>query len=458
MTALATDLRHLLTGEIQDDPETLSRYELDYGQLLRRQPAAVIWPDGAADVAAAVRYAAARGIPVSPRGTGHSLRGQSANDGGLILDLTRLDHLTVDPAAREFRCDPGVRWRTVVATAGPHRLVPPVLTGYPHVTVAGTHSAGGWGDASFRYGAQVDNCTALEVVTGTGERLRCTAEHNAELFGHVLGGMGQFAVITAIEHRLREFRPLDRTYHLDYPDVASLLADCRTLVAADSPVDSLECRLDTGPDRSWRYRALVTIEADSARELPDHSPVPDLIGRLDQIVDLPTARTLSRPDATEVAARPGIAQPWMVAFLPWSRAQAFVELCLRRLPPNLLGGRGGTVRLWPAHRKVTNTPMLRVPDSEPEMVMVGIFPSVPTSQLPAALAIISRVSDLALESGGTRHLATWVHLDRPRWRLHFGEHWTRVNELKRTYDPAGVLNPGFVDYEPKAVEAATAED
>ena len=449
--ALAADLRRLLTGPVSDDPATLARNETDYGQVLRRYPAVVVRPEGPGDVAATLRYAAARGIPVSPRGTGHSLRGQSTNDGGVVLDLTGLDRLRVDPGATVFRCGPGVRWRTVLAETSRYRRTPPALTGYPHVTVGGTHSAGGWGEGSFRYGAQVDNCTGIEVVTGTGERLWCDPGHHPELFGNVLGGMGQLAVITEVAHRLREFQPVARTYPLSYDEPDGLLADLRRMVAAGSPLHSLECTGEPGPDGTWHYRVLATIEAETP---PKDCPVTDLVGRRGQPFDQPTAQFLARPQARETPAGPGVAQPWVVAFLPWSRVGRYLEF-LHRLPGALLAGVESPVRLWPARREVTATPMFRVPDSEPDMVMVALFPCVRAAALPAALALFSRVSDVALELGGTRHLATWVHLDLPRWRLHFGSHWPAVNELKRRYDPAGILNPGFIEYEP--ITAGTAQ-
>ena len=444
--ALTADLSRLLTGRVSDDPAVLATHETDYGRIVHRRPAVVVQPDGAADVAATLRYAATHGVPVSPRGTGHSLRGQSTNDGGVVLDLTGLDHLSVDAGARLFRCGPGARWRTVVAAAARHGLAPPVLTSYPHVTVGGTHSAGSWGESSFRHGAQVDNCAALEVVTGAGERLRCDPETEPELFGHVLGGMGQFAVITEVEHRLREYHPIARTYPLRYETIEEMLADLRRLVAPGSTLSSLESTVEAAPGGTWRHRVLATLEIDDAGSAPPRCPVAGLLGRQGPPADQPAATFLARPQAGEVPPVPGVAQPWVVAFLPWSRARVFLSVCQRRLH-GLLAGTDAMV-LWPARRAVTATPMLRVPESEAEMIMVGLFPRVAAGKLPGALALLSKVSDLALELGGTRHLATWVHLDLPRWRLHFGTEWPKVNELKHRYDPAGILNPGFIEYEP----------
>lgn len=326
-----------------------------------------------------------------------------------------------------------------------------MLTSYPHVTVGGTHSAGSWGESSFRFGAQVDNCTALDVVTGAGEPVRCDPETHPDLFGHVLGGMGQFAVITGVEHRLREYRPVARTYPLHYETAEEMLGDLRRLVAPGTPVTRLESTVEAAPDGTWRHRVLATLEVDDAATAPSRCPVAGLVGRREPPADQPAATFLARPRAGEVPPVPGVAQPWLVAYLPWSRAQAFLTVCRRRLH-GLLAGADAVV-LWPARRAVTATPMLRVPDGEAGLIMVGLFPRVAVAKLPPALALLSRISDLALELGGTRHLATWVHLDLPRWRLHFGTEWPKVNELKHRYDPAGILNPGFIEYEPDGATA-----
>ena len=60
---------------------------------------------------------------------------------------------------------------------------------------------------------------------------------------------------------------------------------------------------------------------------------------------------------------------------------------------------------------------------------------------------MSKLSDVGMEMGARRHLATWVHFDRARWRMQFGDYWPTINRVKRTYDPAGILNPGFIDFE-----------
>jgi FAD/FMN-containing dehydrogenase len=407
----------------------------------------VIRPSGAEDVAKAVRYAYERDLPVSTRGAAHSLRGQSLNEGGLVLDMGSLAHLDeVTPGATSFQAGPGVSWGRVVAASTPHGLVPPVLTGYPHASLGGTLAACGWGAASIRHGAQLEHCLRLEVVTGTGERVMCGPEENAELFSHVLGGMGQFGLVTRVEHRLRRFLPYARTHVLEYDDLEPFLADARAL-AVSRAAEHVECTLTASPDGDrprWTHALHVTLEADSpeSRRLLEGLRVG---GRV-RTEDVPTATFLSQPGNDVQHRAPDVGHPWVVTFLPWSRLREVLEGCLR-LPPVALGGAHGMMRLWPASRDVVRAPMLRVPDEE-LMALLGVFPVVPQSKLQPALALMSRVSDLGIKAGGRRHLGTWVHFDQPRWRLHFGEHWPVLHRVKRQYDPKGLLNPGFIEFEP----------
>lgn len=452
---IITDLRRRIQGDVCDADELIERYSHDYGNVVHRRPGAVVLPRDAADVARTVRYAFEHGLPVSARAMGHSLRAQSLSDGGIVIDMRGLrDIEPISPEDRHFTAGAGALWREVVAAAAPWSLSPPVLTSYPHVSVGGTHAAGGWGMTT-RYGTQVDNCLSLEVVTGEGELLRCSREENAELFHHVLGGLGQFGIMTRVRHRLRQHRPRVRTYTLHYDDLAPFLEDSRTLMLEDVG-DYLErslCQTPDGPRAvRWHFEARVTVEAES-REAPDDARVLSEVrpARV-QIEDGNTAEFISLPMSHEKHAIPGIANPWMVTCLPWSRLKEYIETCCERIPPLALGGKNGPMRLWVLRRSAISMPMLRTPE-EDVIALFSICPTAPESKLETYKALMSKASDLSLSMGGKRHLTTWVHFDLPRWRLQFGDYWPKVNEMKRRYDPAGILNPGFIEYEPPDTRA-----
>jgi cytokinin dehydrogenase len=184
----------------------------DFGGLASAMPAAVVRPASADDVASAIRAAALTPhLTVAARGNGHSVAGQAMAEGGLVLDMRSLAapsrraqmQLVVQcpdggGGRRCFADVPGgALWEEVLHWAvDNHGLAPASWTDYLRLTVGGTLSNGGVSGQSFRYGPQVSNVAELEVVTGDGERRVCSPSSHPDLFFAVLGGLGQFGVIT----------------------------------------------------------------------------------------------------------------------------------------------------------------------------------------------------------------------------------------------------------------------
>ncbi|MGC0332003.1 FAD/FMN-containing dehydrogenase [Streptomyces sp. SAI-170] len=159
-----------------------------------QRPDAVFAAASASDVAAAVRYAARRGLPVRVQATGHGLPG--AREGGVLVTTRRMKGVTVDPATRTARIEAGVRWGEVVTAAAPHGLAP--LNGSaPSVGAVSYTLGGGLGILARQFGYAADHVHALEVVTGDGEPRRVTQE--SELYWGLLGGGHTLGIVTALE-------------------------------------------------------------------------------------------------------------------------------------------------------------------------------------------------------------------------------------------------------------------
>jgi FAD/FMN-containing dehydrogenase len=458
MTArIAADLQRRVSGPVADAPDVLAEVSQDQGRVVHKVPAAVVRAQSVADVVAVARYATAQGIPVSPRAAGHSFGGQALNEGGIVLEtlgLNQIHSLADDRSWVEVGA--GVRWRDVVAAALSYGVIPPVLTDNHEATVGGTLSAGGVGIATMRHGTQADNCLALEVVTACGEVVWCTPQEQAELYYHALGGLGQFGIITRARLRLRRHRPCVKTYFLLYDDIAALLADQHALVAAER-IDYLQnlivpCfqgyrRSGGGNPRlvQWFYPAHLTVEVDSPDALSDGCILGDLHFYRHVHTESPAfAEFIQRPRVRD-AVPAGVACPWIDVILPWSAAAHYITAILSGPSGSVLGHT--SIVLWALSTSRVGVPMFRVPKSELAMA-VGFYPVVPRNHVPPLLAMLQEASDLGLSMGGTRYLASWIDFDLHRWRQHFGDHWSTLNALKRTYDPSGLLNPGFIQYEP----------
>jgi cytokinin dehydrogenase len=90
--------------------------------------------------------------------------------------------------------------------------------------------------------------------------------------------------------------------------------------------------------------------------------------------------------------------------------------------------------------------MFHLPDHD-LIIGLGMYPTIPKTQVEPVLQQLNLLTDLSLQMGGKRYMATWAQFDLPRWRWQFGDYWPKVNHIKRKYDPLGILNPGFFQYE-----------
>src|SRR6185437_1701295 len=121
--------------------------------------------------------------------------------------------------------DAGATWAEVLASTLLLRLTPSVLTDYLGLSIGGTLTVGGIGGRTPRFGFQSDNVVSMEVVTGTGREVTCSANANADLFDSVRAGLGQVAVITRVTLKLIAAPPLVCRYLLSYPDLNGMLHD-----------------------------------------------------------------------------------------------------------------------------------------------------------------------------------------------------------------------------------------
>ena len=169
-----------------------------FNLLEDQYPAAVAFPADASDVAAAVNYARRAGLRVAPQATGHNQAPLGDLGGTLLLNVSRLQEVRVDPGARQVRVGAGVKWDRVAPRLSAHGLAG-LHGSSPDVGIAGYSLGGGIGWLARKHGMQTNAVTAIELVTADGEFVRADAEHEPELFWALRGGGGNFGVVTAIE-------------------------------------------------------------------------------------------------------------------------------------------------------------------------------------------------------------------------------------------------------------------
>ena len=171
-----------------------------------RRPRLIARCIGTADVVAAVRFARDHDLEIAIRGGGHNVAGTAVCDDGIVIDLSAMRAVRVDPADRRAWVQGGALWGDVDHETQPHGLA---TTGgiVSHTGVAGLTLGGGIGWLMRKHGLAVDNLLAVDVVTADGELLRASEHEHPDLFWALRGGGGNFGVVTAFEFRLHSVGP-----------------------------------------------------------------------------------------------------------------------------------------------------------------------------------------------------------------------------------------------------------
>jgi FAD/FMN-containing dehydrogenase len=205
--AAVRELEDGFRGQIvrPDDPSYDGHRKIWNGSI-DRFPALIVRCAGVADIIAAVRFARTSGLVVAVRGGGHSFPGLSTTDGGVVIDLSLMKGIRVDPEARRVRVQAGVllgeldRETQAFGLAVPSGIV-------SHTGVAGLTLGGGIGFIMRKYGLTIDNLISVDAITADGQFVKASADENADLFWGVRGGGGNFGIVSEFEFRLH---PLGR--------------------------------------------------------------------------------------------------------------------------------------------------------------------------------------------------------------------------------------------------------
>jgi FAD/FMN-containing dehydrogenase len=178
-----------------------------WNAMIDKRPAVIARCTSVEDVKAAVQFGRTQAIPVAVRGGGHSAAGKGTCDGGIVIDLSPMNDVTVDSASQTARAQGGVTWGVFDAATQEVGLATP--GGVVSTTgISGLTLGGGFGWLTRRFGLSCDNLLSAEVVTADGRHLVCSDDSHAELFWALRGGGGNFGVVTTFEYRLHPVGPL----------------------------------------------------------------------------------------------------------------------------------------------------------------------------------------------------------------------------------------------------------
>lgn len=438
-TALERQVRH-------DDPACAAAAD-DFGHIVHERPKCVLQPRSSGDVAAAIRWASRQGLRIAAQGQRHSVYGRAMARDGIVVEMSRLRTIH-DLQGDRVVVDAGATWHEVLAKTLPHGLVPPVITDYLGLSIGGTLIVGGVGSGTQRHGLQSDNVLAMDVVTGTGHEVTCSAQSHVELFDTVRAGLGQVAVITRATLKLVPAPRQVRRHLLFYPDFASMLRDQR-LMSADTRFDTVAGAILATPKGGWSFR-LDVARPLAASTAPDEAALAGLSDDPSrrQATTLSYFDYLNRLSELEKVLRGNrqwfLPHPWLMTFIGDAQVEAVVGDALARLASTDLGPLG-QISLSALPRRSITSPLARLPADDLcyAFNLVRIPATDDAGEISRLIednrALYGRVSDV----GGTLYPVSALPMTHDDWRRHFGPAFDRLRAAKREFDPANLLTPGY---------------
>ena len=279
MATMTTDiptaeLRSALRGELltpdspgYDDARTI------WNAMIDKHPAVIARCAGPADVIAAVNFARGNDTLLAVHGGGHNIAGNAVCDGGLMIDLSPMKSVHVDPAAKTARVEPGCTLADFDHEAQAFGLATPV--GYNSTTgIAGLTLGGGFGWLSRKHGLTCDNLRAVDIVTADGTLRHASEDENADLFWGVRGGSGNFGVVTSFEFDLHDVGPEVLSGLLIYPlaDATDVFREYREFAANAPDEVTVWCVLRHAPPlpflpEEWHGERILILAAFYAGDM-----------------------------------------------------------------------------------------------------------------------------------------------------------------------------------------------
>ncbi|PNT66185.1 cytokinin dehydrogenase 7 [Brachypodium distachyon] len=489
-----------IASKIRTDRNATTMASSDFGRIMEAAPEAVLHPATPADIAALIRFSTSSPapFPVAPRGQGHSARGQSLAPGGVVVDMRALGHghrrINVSVGAGYVDAGGEQLWIDILHATLQHGLAPRAWTDYLRLTVGGTLSNAGIGGQAFRHGPQITNVQELDVVTGTGQLVTCSRDKSPDLFFAVLGGLGQFGVITRARIVLEPAAKRARWVRLAYTDVTTFTRDQELLIskkASEAGFDYVEGQVQLnrtlleGPESTpffssadiSRLAGLVSrsgsgaiyfIEAAMYYDEATTSVDKKLEAVLEQLSFMPgfvfmkdvtyvqfLDRVRMEEEVLQSVGVWDVPHPWLNLFVPRSRIIDFDTGVLK----GILGGTNpvGVILMYPMNTNKWDGRMTAVvPQTDEEVFYtVGLLRSAVAVGDVERLereneAVLAFCTKEAIQC--KQYLPHYTKQDG--WRRHFGAKWDRTVELKAKYDPHKIMAPGQTIFRSPTMSAA----
>jgi FAD/FMN-containing dehydrogenase len=410
-----------------------------------RRPALIAQPRDAVEVADAVDLARREGLELAVRGGGHSVGGHSSVEDGLLLDLSRLRAVSVDPGTRRARVGGGALLADLDRAAQAHGLVVPA--GHvSHTGVAGLTLGGGFGWLSRKLGLTIDSLRSVEVVTADGRIVRASEDAEPELFWAVRGGGGNFGVVTEFEFEAHPLGPMLVAGPVLYPLEQAVDALVGAREAMDGAPDEVTLfatfmTVPAAPDfppelHGTKQLAVVAVYAGPVDEAEPHvapfrrlaRPSLDMLGPMPYLV-LQTMIDATAPHGLDYYARSNFVTE--IDPLASQLAEAFANVT-SPLTVLLVGWLGGAVSRVPSD--ATAFPHRDAP------YLVWSVSAWPGGEAAPHVRWTRSVIESSEPYAHGVYMNAVADEGEARVRAAYGANWERLRAVKRRYDPDNVFH------------------
>ncbi|KZV28856.1 cytokinin dehydrogenase 5-like [Dorcoceras hygrometricum] len=483
-----------LEGHLSMDPSDVVSVSRDFGGLSSAEPMAVLYPASSRDVARLVRssYESARVFGVSARGHGHSINGQAMTGNGVVIQMSGHRKAAPPPRVSErlMYVDVwgGELWIDVLRSTLEYGLAPKSWTDYLYLSVGGTISNAGISGQAFNHGPQISNVHELEVVTGKGELVTCSEDQNRELYHAVLGGLGQFGIITRARIALERAPQKVRWIRVLYSNFSAFTEDQEFLISLHRQPEALKFDyvegfviVDEGLINNWRSSffsprnpVISSLHADGgvlycleiaknyhqSNALAIDQEVEALLKKLKYIpgteftTDLPYVDFLDRVHKAELKLRAknlwDVPHPWLNLFVPKSRIADLDEGVFK----GILGNKtSGPILIYPMNKSKWDERNSVVTPNESVFYLVAFLRSaLDNGDETQTLKFLENQNQQILRFCEDRDIQVKQYLPhyttQQEWMRHFGDKWELFSRRKMEFDPRNILANGQAIFKP----------
>ncbi|GMH20177.1 hypothetical protein Nepgr_022018 [Nepenthes gracilis] len=457
----------------------------DFGNRYHFLPVAILYPKTVSDISSTIKHVFNKGstldLTIAARGHGHSLQGQAQAHQGIVISMESLRGTKMHVHTGELPyvdVSGGELWINILHETLKHGYAPKSWTDYLHLTVGGTLSNAGISGQAFRHGPQINNVYELEVVTGKGDVVICSEKQNADLFYGVLGGLGQFGIITRAKISVEPAPKKVKWIRVLYSDFHSFTKDQEHLIALEDTFDYIEGFViinRTGLVNNWRSsfnpkdplqaslfnsdgRTLYCLEMAkyfNPEETDDvNQKMDNLLSKLYYVQhtlflsEVSYVDFLDRVHLSEIKLREkglwDVPHPWLNLLVPRSTIYDFSEEVFGRI---LTDNSNGPILIYPVNQSRWNAKTSVITPSEDVFYLVAFLSSAsPSSTGSDGLEHLLSQNKRILDFCGRAHLGVKQYLPhygtQEEWQAHFGSKWDVFARRKLTYDPSAILAPG----------------